>query len=61
MLAHEADRLGTRHAIEDSQAGEGSTGPALAARAGELHPLGHGPLQGLGQGKPHLLRICLAG
>src|ERR1700730_7707265 len=49
VLAHERDGLGARDAVEDGQAGQGGAGASVAARAGDLDPLGRRALPGLGQ------------
>ena len=42
VLADVTDRLGWGDAVEDRQASQCRTRPALAAGAGHLHPLGCG-------------------
>src|SRR6476469_3356937 len=54
VLAYERDGLGARDAVEDGQAGQGGAGASVATRAGDLDPLGHGALPGLGQHGEHV-------
>lgn len=49
MFAHERDRPGCGHTIEDGYTGQGGTGASAATSTSDLHPFGRRALPGFVQ------------